>query len=291
MAGKNQAMEAQNVLRLSAACPVKAQNAGLFISRGRGPHPTRIIDSHELIFVKQGRLEIWEDDRSFSLEAGQTLHLWPQRWHGGSKPMPPELKFYWIHFEIEEGGEDGCGDPVETTAPIIEVPQVNRIQRPEKLESLFRFFLDEQESGSLNLYSANLLVLLMLIEVGRSSECDRDDADGANVVAVRAHTYIRLNYDSPISSSKIAETLGYNPDYLGRIYRKVYGHTLTEAIHRRRIHVACRYLLDSDMTIKQIAQECGFSDSDYFRRIFHRQMQMPPDAYRKQFARLHVNTQ
>jgi len=67
--------------------------------------------------------------------------------------------------------------------------------------------------------------------------------------------------------------LGYNPDYLGRVYRQIYHCTLTEAIQKRRIHVACHYLLNSGMTVEQIAEKCGFSEPDYFRRIFRRQMQ------------------
>jgi AraC-like DNA-binding protein len=264
---------------------VKAQNAGLFISRGKGIHPTRVIDSHELIFVKQGELEMWEEERAFSLKAGQALHLWPQRQHGGLKPMSPKLKFYWVHFDVIDD-RDGQGSQEKITR----VPQVGNVQRPEKLESLFRYFLDEQESGNLDSYSASLLVLLMLAEVSRTCE-DTDDSDSTNVIATRAHTYIRMHYDLPISSSKIAEALGYNPDYLGRLYRETYGCTLTEAIHHRRIRVACRHLLDGDMTIRQIAQACGFSDPDYFRRIFRRYMRTSPSIYREQFARVHVNTQ
>jgi hypothetical protein len=72
-----------SVLKMPTSCTVKAQNAGLFISRGQGTHPTRVIDSHELIFVKEGCLEMWEANRTFRVEAGQTLHLWPMRMHGG----------------------------------------------------------------------------------------------------------------------------------------------------------------------------------------------------------------
>ena len=283
-------MKAQDTLRLTARSPVKAQNAGLFISRGRGMHPTRTIDSHELIFVKQGQLEMWEEDRSFSLEAGQTLHLWPFRQHGGAQPMSSDLKFYWIHFEIEDGDDGQSGESAGGTLPVIEVPQVNRICRPEKLESLFRYFLDEQESGSLHPCAANLLVMLMLVEVTRPSDHE-EDMDTANVLATRAHTYIRVHYDLPISPGKVAEALGYNPDYLGRVYRQVYGCTMTEDIHRRRIRVACRHLLDSEMPIQEIAQACGYSDPDYFRRVFRRYMQTSPGVYRKLFARVHVNTQ
>jgi AraC-like DNA-binding protein len=276
-----------DTLYLRTYCPLKAQNAGLFISRGAAMHPTRIIDSHELIFVKQGELDMWEDDQVFHLEAGQTLHLWPGRKHGSTKPMPLGLKFYWIHFEVEDEGEQRSGNAF---APSIKVPQVARIAQPERLERLLRVFLDDQETGVLHPYSANLLTMLMLVEVAHAAEERPENPDDLNVVATWAHTYVRMNYDRLITTSKVAEALGYNADYLGRIYRQVYGCTLTEAIHRRRISVACDYLLDSNLTIEQIAQKCGFTDPDYFRRIFRRYMQISPGDYRSEYSRVHVNT-
>src|SRR5437868_10403462 len=107
-------MELSNTLLLRAYSPLKAQNAGLFIARGVAMHPTRIIESHELIFVKQGELDMWENDQIFHLEAGQTLHLWPYRQHGSTRPMPLGLKFYWIHFELEDRSERHEGGTDET---------------------------------------------------------------------------------------------------------------------------------------------------------------------------------
>lgn len=279
-------MPSEDVFRLSKWCPVKAQNAGLFISRGKGPHPTRTIQSHELIFVKRGVLAIWEEDRVFSIGEGQTLHLFPWRRHGGAAEMPPDLEFYWIHFELDAAFRPGS--PHDT---VLEVPQVKRVSRPEKLESLFRYFLDEQESGFLQDAAANLLTLLMLLEVARPSDEEQDDSDAVSILATRANTFIRINYDKPITPGGVAQALGYNPDYLGRVYRKVFGCTLSEAIHHRRIRMACRYLLDTNMTIEEIARNCGFTDPNYFRRIFRQQMQISPSAYRKLYARVHVNTQ
>jgi AraC-like DNA-binding protein len=283
-------VEATNVLYLSPSCPLKAQNAGLFVSRGGAMHPVRILDSHELIFVKQGELDMWEGEQVFHLEAGQTLHLWPGRQHGSTGPMPPGLKFYWIHFEVE--GENGREELRSGNgfAPVIRMPQVARIAQPERLERLFRVFLEDQETGMLHPYSANLLTTLMLIEVGQATEERAGNPDEAHALASWAHAYIRLNYDRPISTSKVAAALGYNADYLGRVYHKVYGHSLTEAINRRRVSVACDYLLDSNLTIEQIAQKCGFADPDYFRRVFRRYMHISPAAYRKEYSRVHINT-
>jgi AraC-like DNA-binding protein len=279
-------MISDNSLKLNLSCPVKSQNAGLLISRGQGTHPTRIIDSHELILVKSGMLELWEEDQNFMLEEGQTLHLFPSRRHGSKGILPKGLEFYWIHFEVGGGTDSKNSDPENC----IEIPQVNRLSRPEKLESLFRYFLDSQEVGDLSQESANLLVMLMLVEVERSSVRDTDNSDKVNTLAIMVNTYIRINFAQPISSGKISKDLGYNSDYLGRIYRKVYECTITQAIHQRRVERACSLLIDSDMTIEEISRRCGFSDADYFRRIFRRYKHITPIAFRNINARIHVNT-
>ena len=278
------------MLSLNTYCPLKAQNAGLFISRGTAMHPTRVIESHELIFVKQGELDMWEEDQAFHLEPGCTLHLLPQRQHGSTKPMPPDLKFYWIHFEIDSRGGRAGRRSHENLAPSMKVPQLARLTQPERLERLFPTFLDDQEMGTLHPYSANLLMMLMLTEVAQSVEVKPANAVNLNVVATWAHTYIRINYERPITTAKVAEALGYNADYLGRIYRQEYGITITEAIHRRRVGVASDYLLDTSLTIEQISQKCGFTDPDYFRRVFRRYMKVSPGDYRKEYSRAHVNT-
>jgi AraC-like DNA-binding protein len=283
-------LEQANTLAVSTYCPVKAQNAGLFISRGAAMHPTRIIDSHELIFVKQGELDMWEENRTFHLEAGQTLHLWPGRQHGSTKPMELGLKFYWIHFDIGERDSKDEYSTGDRFAPALKVPQMSRMAQPERLEGLFLTFLKDQETGMLHPHSANLLTMLMLVEIAQSVDEGSGHAGDQHIVAARAHTFIRINFDRPITTSKVAELLGYDADYLGRIYRKMYGCTLTEAIHRRRIRAACHYLMDSDLTIEQIAQQCGYADPDYFRRVFRRHMHVSPNEYRKECSHIHINT-
>ena len=275
-------------LCLNTSLSLKAQNAGLFISRGNAFHPNRIIHSHELIFVKQGELDMFEGEQTFHLEAGQTLHLWPGRRHGSTKVMPPELHFYWIHFNVI--GAVDPSDDAETFDSAIKIPQVTRINEPERLERLYRTFLEDQASSVLNQFSANLLTMLMLNEVAQAHEIKPAQHEVINVVATWANTYVRMNYDQPISTSTVAEALGFNADYLGRVYRQAYGYTLTEAIHQRRVKIACKYLLDTKLTIQQIAQKCGYTDADYFRRIFRRYMQVSPNDYRTEFAQVHINT-
>ncbi|HZO89456.1 MAG TPA: AraC family transcriptional regulator [Chthonomonadaceae bacterium] len=273
----------RDVLMVRMGLALKAQNGGLFVSRGQGRHPDRRIASHELIFVRKGILAIQEEERRFEVSAGQSLLLWPKRRHWGTAPFPPDLAFYWVHFTLQ-------GVPSHASPPDLTVSQHVALSRPDHMTELFRRFLDDQESGALDANSASLLVMLMLCEVARSRSAGDVRESASTRLAGRADAYIRTHFHEPITPSGVAESLGCNANYLSRIFREVYGQTLTEAIQRRRLHFARQLLLDDDRNVDEIARVCGFSEAGYFRRLFKRQEGVTPLAFRRLYSRLHTNT-
>ena len=277
-------MRPANQLILNTVLPVRACNGGFLISRGKGMHPERRIDSYELIMVQRGCLGMQEEGHPFVVNAGQTLLLWPHRQHGGVTPYPPDLAFYWVHFRLAAAG---CRIPAKK----FKVPQCATLKDPDRLIMLFRLFMDDQESGLLRPLTANLLLLLMLCEAARLSRPNLPDNTPAAVLAGQANIFIHTHFHEPITTATIAGALHCNPDYLGRICREAFGHTLTTHIHERRLRHARRLLMDSSLNIKEIAQACGFMDVGYFRRIFKRHQGTLPLAYRRRFARMHVNTE
>ncbi len=271
-----------NALELGVSLPLEASNGGVFISRGQGTHPTRIIDTFELIFVKEGVLSVQEAGRAFEVRGGDALILWPGRRHHGTAPYPPNLTFYWLHFQVLTGFDARAGP--------LNVPQHVTLGRPDHLISLFRRFLDDQESRVVEPLSASLLVLLMLSEVAASS-VPKAVGGAAARLAGRADALIRTHFHEPLSTSSVARTLCCNPDYLGRVFQNVYGCTLTDALHQRRLKFARRLLLEGDKTVEQIAVSCGFRDVTYFRRLFKRREGVTPRAFRQLYSKMHVNTE
>ncbi|MCX6993296.1 MAG: AraC family transcriptional regulator [Kiritimatiellaeota bacterium] len=277
-------MNKTNTLALDLHQPLTACNAGLFISRGCGSHPDRVIDSYELIFVRKGRLDMQEQGRAFVIETGQTLVLWPGRRHGGTRPYPRDLSFYWIHFRIA---------PWKKHLPPknrIVVPQQAAVRRPDRLAELYHRFINDQEEGALQPIPAALLVMLILCEAADMGLPPIKTDSTAHVLAERAAAFSTAHFQSAISTAEIAGELHCNPDYLGRIFRQVKGITLTDFIHQRRLREARALLRESALNVDQIAQACGFQKAGYFRRIFRRHEGMPPLAYRRLYARTHINT-
>ncbi len=293
-------------IRLALSAPVRAHNAGLFICRGSGRHGDRVIDSHELIFVRQGELAIYEEQDRFRLRAGETLLLRPGRRHGGTEDYPSGLSFYWVHFEViaEAGGPRKVGATAQRVrkgrgaalsarrkgSGVLDVPRYGRVARPDQLAELFHRFLNDQEAGRLTPLGADLLLLLMLQEAAdRRVPVEATDSAGA-ALAAQANRLIRTRFHEPLQTSTVAQALDCNPDYLGRVYQRAYGYTVTEAIHRARLKEARALLVESEQNVAQIARSIGYGDPGYFRRVFHRQQGTSPRAYRRMHARLHINT-
>ena len=149
-------------LLVCGSLPVKAHNAGLFISRGRGGrHPERVIDSYELIFVRQGVLDIHEGGKAHTLGPGAAIILLPGICHGGTADYPADLSFYWVHFSL---GSKAA--PKSRTNPSqLSVPRSRQVVRPDRLAEIFRLFLNDQEGDEQSPAIADALLFLMLAEV------------------------------------------------------------------------------------------------------------------------------
>ena len=102
---------------------------------------------------------------------------------------------------------------------------------------------------------------------------------------------VTVALDGQTTTSRIAAQLSCNPDYLGRVFRQQVGHSITDEIHLVRIKMARRLMLESRLSIKEIAPECGFADVAFFRKVFKRLTGTRPLAFRKLHSRLHVNTE
>ncbi|MAX26101.1 MAG: AraC family transcriptional regulator [Phycisphaeraceae bacterium] len=272
----------RTILRLPPDCLAQAANGGLFVSRGTGIHPCRTIDTWELIYVRQGTLNLRVAKQQFTVHQKQALLLQPGIEHAGTQPYDADLSFYWLHFHVPKHA-----NPRQTNA--LKLTQHSQPRRPDRLMELMHRFLDEQVNQTLTALSGNCLLMLMLNEVADTLPRNEQTTDHSNSLAMRAERYIMANAHQPISTIDIAGELDCNPDYLGQCFRHTFGMTITQAITRLRLAEAKRLLMDSDLNIDQIARTSGFATPGYFRRTFKAAAGITPRQYRNNHQRLHIN--
>jgi LacI family transcriptional regulator len=98
---------------------------------------------------------------------------------------------------------------------------------------------------------------------------------------VRALRLIRENTSRQLRVSHLAAAAGVSRRKLQDQFLLEVGRTPMEEIHRCRVDRIGRLLLDTNMTVGEIALACGFEVDAHLARFFSRHTGMTPSAYRK----------
>jgi signal transduction histidine kinase/CheY-like chemotaxis protein len=99
-------------------------------------------------------------------------------------------------------------------------------------------------------------------------------------LARKAMVYIHEHYAEPIAREEIAHYVSVSEGYLSRSFNQETGLSLIHYLTRYRIQQAKQLLSTGDKTVAEIALEVGFSDSNYFSRVFRQEVGVSPLAYR-----------
>jgi len=272
------------MLEISYVPPITVEWGGLLVSRGIGGHSERKIGNYELIFVQTGTLYMQEEGHSFTVSAGETLLLWPERLHRGTQPYDDDLEFFWVHFTLL-GSQESMGE-----RSVLSLPQHTVVKRPDFLAELFRRYLDVQMTAGTSSPTARTLVWLMLCEVA-DQDTVLSPVKAAAVIAGRADAFIKSHFHEPLTVQYVADKMPCSSKYLSRIYHQTYGVTLTEAVHKIRINYARNLLLNTNQSVSQIANACGFKDVSYFLKLFKRHVGSTALSFRKLRARSNIVTE
>lgn len=93
--------------------------------------------------------------------------------------------------------------------------------------------------------------------------------------------YISHNYNRAISLETLAKETGLTKSYLCQIFKKHTGCTITRYINRLRCYRAIS-LIETGMSVTEAAFEVGYSDYNYFSRIFKKIIGISPtDSMKK----------
>ncbi len=105
--------------------------------------------------------------------------------------------------------------------------------------------------------------------------------DLANETIQRIVEYILANYKDDITLCKTAEMFNMSESSLSKKFKAFTGHRFREYLVEVRTHAAAELLRQSDLSMTEIAYECGFSDSNTFGDTFRRVFKQSPSSYRK----------
>lgn len=105
-----------------------------------------------------------------------------------------------------------------------------------------------------------------------------------DTILSHAIEYIRQNYASKITVKQIAQSCHCCESYINHTFRKRTGVNINVYINKTRIEHAKNYLLTTAMSISEIAMTTGFSDPNYFSRVFMELLGITPTEFRRRYT-------
>lgn len=111
-------------------------------------------------------------------------------------------------------------------------------------------------------------------------ECNHQDN---SPLIKKVLAYIDTDLCTDLTLKTFSRHLNVNASYLSSLFSKEMGVSLTDYVNLCRIHHAQRLLLGTNLPIKSIAEQCGFSDIHYFSRLFKKIVEITPKAYRESY--------
>ena len=228
---------------MSISLPARFLAAGQSVAAGRQDASARVPGS-VLLIIRESQAP----GRGARGVVRQALLLPP----GGSLPSGfdalPASRDYWLRFLPVDRP-----DSAQVSLSLLPVPldesTFNRLSYTfHQLAGMGR-----SHSGPSDLGDYMLSVLLLSL---------REDTPRApgSAVAARMMEYIRLHCFERLTLPDLSRALGYSEDYLSRLLHDQVSCSFRQYIHRLRLQRAKSELLSGAKSIREIAEDCGYSN-------------------------------
>lgn len=100
--------------------------------------------------------------------------------------------------------------------------------------------------------------------------------------------YLRGHYKEVIRLRDLARMVGMTEVSLSRYFKRSTGMTLSDYLIGIRVGHASRMLVDTDLTVNEIAYACGFNNISNFNRLFRKNRGCTPQQLRSMYTKSRV---
>lgn len=92
--------------------------------------------------------------------------------------------------------------------------------------------------------------------------------------------FVKERMQQSLSRRDVAQFLNLHPNHISRLFAQFGGESFHHYVLQARLDRACELLQNPSLNIGEIANSCGFSDTNYFIRCFRKKYGKPPGQIR-----------
>lgn len=248
-------------------------------------------DFYELSFLIVGDRKSVTPDAIYFMHSGSVTFTTPELLHksssikGGSESYSRVL----IKFSLKIGDEIKrvLGENTFETLCTEHVHYFDK-EHTEKIHQMFFDLLEEYEINSPiseKILTGMLLRLLACIQRWKIPVTrPKISFQTENPLIISALDYIDSNMCCYPSLNETASYVGLAPAYFSRLFKQCVGSTFSDYISISKLLGARNMIVQTDLTLSEIAMTTGFSNGNYLSSVFHKHFHMTPTEYKRKYA-------
>ena len=254
----------------------KIYNAFSYRDHGWGTH---IHKCYELVLVKNGTLTATLNGEKLMVKKGEALLIPPYFLHSFSKNT--DCTYLIIVFSANYVPSfDNKLKNLQSENHIINFEQsewdlLEKTLFPNQLQD-GQCVLKQPNPDEFAIKSCLYLVASRYMNSRTLSPKNKDYS-----LLVRIVSYIEENFTQDLTLSSLAQSVGYDDEYVSRSFNRVFNINLKTLINMYRCEYAQNLIETTDTSLTEIAMNSGFQSIRSFNRVFRQIVGKNPSSLRK----------
>lgn len=251
---------------------------------------SRVIVDYEIVLLTRGESVYITLDQTLVLRAGMLVIIPPFVEHRFETRPGALSEHAAIHFDLSPD-IPGTTPDSRSGAYRVElshgqsIPTCQAITPGESVRAALSRIVQNFANSSpiVELECSGMLtsVLCRLIQGHATSAESRSD-DPHRQRLEKTLAFVETHLAEALEIEQMAEYAGLSPSRFRAVFVRWMGMPPHQYLTQRRIDRARHLLSGDELSIKQIARQCGFADEFHFSKVFRRIDGLPPSLYRLQ---------
>lgn len=226
-------------------------------------------------FVLDGSIWIRYNDTEFVAQSGELYYIPGGNIQSFHTHQCHTATKYWCHFSAQLSGS--------RLYDFIHIPNHVTCSSVDMYANLFQTMLKAYRVDAIGnslLYQSKLLELIHGYINHHSNQLSLKNNQLTNDMH-HIIAYIEKNISNPLSIKELADIAGFSTNYFIELFKRYFHITPHQYIINQKMSMAKTLLTCTDLTVKEISTQLGFSSQNYFSEIFKNHTSYSPSLYRK----------
>ena len=232
----------------------------------------RCIDQFQLVYISQGNGIFIDRGLEYTIPEGSVFLLRPGFWHSYSPDPTTGWTEYFVGFNGETLSRIVMGG-ISQEGSVYMLPAGHR----DAFLTMLKYARNDNEDTPLLLLSL-LFMILSGIVYGQAAS-PNGGKKSANLM-VKVRNYMEKNIERPFSLQELAAEMGVSYTAFNTLFKQQTGLSPVHYLGKMRLQRAKYKLLKTDLPVKIISKDCGFSSVEYFCNFFRKETGMSPSEFR-----------